>query len=132
MRGHLAALTLAVTAAVSLRVGDRQQTAQDLAVAFPLARETNDMPIVALVGVGTAGLAMLMGRTRDAAYMLGAAARLRGGDDFTEPTVAYLIGAVEPELGGSFNESYGEGKLLSIDAALKLLDPAGLVAASGR
>ncbi len=82
--------------------------------------------------MGTAGLAMLMGRTRDAAYMLGAAARLRGGDDFSEPTVAYLIGAVEPELGGSFNEAYGEGKLLSIDAALTLLDPAGLVAASGR
>jgi predicted ATPase/DNA-binding SARP family transcriptional activator len=129
MRGHLAALTLAVTAAVSLRVGDRQQTAQDLAVAFPLARETNDMPIVALVGVGTSGLAMLMGRSRDAAYMLGAAARLRGGDDFTEPTVAYLVGVLEQELGAGFNEAYGEGKLLSIDAALKSLDPAGLARA---
>jgi hypothetical protein len=112
---------------VAVRAGDQIQAEHDLTKAYPFARETNDMPIVALVGVGTAGLAMLLGRTRDAAYMLGAAARLRGGDDFSEPTVAYLVGALEPELGGTFTQAYGEGKSLSIDAALELLDPAGLV-----
>ena len=128
MRGHMAALTLSVTAAFAVRIGDRRQTERDLSEAYPLARETNDMPIVALVGVGTAGLAMLGGRYRDSARMLGAAARLRGGDDFTEPTVGYLKGVLEAALGGEFDQAYADGKLLSIDAALKLLDPAELIA----
>ena len=95
-----------------------------------MARETSDLPILSLVGVGTAGLAMLMGRYQDSAYVLGASARLRGGDDFTEPTVAWLIDALKPELGDRFDEAYAEGKLLSADAAQDLLDPQRLIEAS--
>ena len=130
MRGHMAALTLSVTAAVALRIGDRHQMELDLVQAYPLARETSDLPILSLVGVGTAGLAMLMGRYQDSAYMLGASARLRGGDDFTEPTVAWLIEALKPELGDRFDDAYAEGKLLSADAAQDLLDPERLIEAS--
>ncbi len=130
MRGQLAALTLSVTAAVALRTGDRRQMELDLAVAFPLAKATGDMPIVSGVGVGTAGLARLTGQWSDSAYMLGAAARLRGGDDFTEPTIASLVVALRAELGARFDEVYADGKLLSIEAALELLDPTQFTAPS--
>ncbi len=124
MRGHVGALTLTASAGVALRLGDIEQAATDLALAYPLACQTQDLPIVATVGVCVAGLAMARGRLWQTAHILGASARLRGGDDFTEPTVTWLIDRLGVAGFTEFDEVYLNGRSMSVEACLAALDPA--------
>lgn len=126
MRGHLAALTLGATAKVALQVGDLEQAIADVVMAYPVARESVDMPIVATVGVSVAGVAMRCGQTSRSAVMLGASARLRGGDDLTDPSTHWLVGELREALGPAFDAAYAAGKALSVEACLDALDPRSL------
>jgi hypothetical protein len=127
MRGHLCALTLSVTAGVALRVGDVDQAARDMTVAYPQALGTQDLPVIAIVGVWVAGVALFRDRPTESATILGAAARLRGGDDFTDPGVSWLLRLLRETLAEDVDTAYQAGKVLSIDDCLAIVDPAPYV-----
>ncbi|MCE4945573.1 hypothetical protein LVX13_20980 [Streptomyces albulus] len=85
------------------------------------------MPFAATVVVTVAGLAALHGRHRDAAGLLGAAARLRGAHDRTDPQVRALSSRSRHALGDDrFAEAYGAGWNQDPAAALAHTDPARL------
>ncbi|HZE49119.1 MAG TPA: hypothetical protein VE074_06110, partial [Jatrophihabitantaceae bacterium] len=88
---------------------------------------TKDMPIVAMVGLAVADLALSTARATDAAEMVGAAARLRGADDPTQLDVKRLAAALRTALGDeAYEATYGRGRALDRDAAIARLDPATL------
>jgi len=63
-------------------------------------------------------------RFTDAAKALGAAARLRGSDDPTQPAIVSLIKPLRAELGdAAFDAAFASGRDLDIAAARMFLDP---------
>jgi hypothetical protein len=86
---------------------------------------TDDLPVVALVGLAVAALAHHDGAPVDAAEILGAAARLRGSADRTNPDVVALTARLRDVLGDvAFEAAFAAGRALDRDAALARLDPA--------
>jgi hypothetical protein len=80
------------------------------------------MPIVAAVGVAAATVAAVRGRAEEASVLLGAAAALRGADDFTSPEVARLRDEAQ-------SPAYERGRALSRLEALARLQAAASRAA---
>ena len=64
---------------------------------------------MAAVGISVAWLAAALDKPEDAAAILGAAARLRGGEDRSDPLIADLIGRLRASLGERFDEHYDGG-----------------------
>ncbi|MEU4163890.1 BTAD domain-containing putative transcriptional regulator [Actinoplanes sp. NPDC026670] len=129
---HGCAIVGAVRASLAVRQDDPDTAEKALAVAYPAAVQTQDMPILALVAVAAGGLAVHRGQPREAAALLGAAARLRGAHDHTALdviTVATRARAVLGEEG--FGEAYAVGWNLETAAAQSLIDPARLALGSG-
>ena len=89
-QGHIAAIVLALAGRLSLEEHDLEAARDQLAKAYVFAVGTKDMPVVALVAVGLAGVALAENRPADAAEILGAAAALRGAEDATQRIVAVL------------------------------------------
>jgi hypothetical protein len=85
--GHEQALVGVPRGALCLETGYGPGAEEALGRAYAAAVESNDMPILATVAVAVAGVAALYGRHRDMAALLGAAARLRGAHDRTDPHV---------------------------------------------
>ncbi|MBG0562580.1 BTAD domain-containing putative transcriptional regulator [Actinoplanes aureus] len=124
---HGTAIVGAIRASLALRRGDPETAEKALAVAYAAALETQDMPIVAMVAVTAGGLAVLRGRHRDAAVLLGAAARLRGSHDHTDLGVTDVSGKARAVLGDEvFGEAYAVGWSLDAAAAQSQVDPARL------
>ncbi|GIE91389.1 AfsR/SARP family transcriptional regulator [Actinoplanes regularis] len=124
---HGTAIIEGVRAAVALRRGDPVRAEQALIRAYAAAQATRDMPILSLVAVGAAGLADLLGRHRDVAQLLGAAARLRGSHDPTALDVAELTRRNRAVLGDDgFAEAYAAGWALDAGTALARVDPGQL------
>jgi hypothetical protein len=124
---HGTAIVEGVRAHVALRRGDPVQAEQALVRAYAAAQATRDMPILSLVTVGAAGLAELLGRHREAAQLLGAAARLRGSHDPTDLQVAELTRRNRAALGDEgFAEAYAAGWSLDPNTALARADPGQL------
>ncbi|MBB3326170.1 BTAD domain-containing putative transcriptional regulator [Microlunatus antarcticus] len=121
--GHLSSICLGTTATVEALAGDPTRAAADLASAYPTALGTHDMPIMATVGVAVAALALARAEPVEAATVLGAAARVRGADDPTEPTVLRLTTALRDRLGDAFDPAYAAGWTLGSAAAVARLDP---------
>ena len=112
-------------AAIAVARGEPGAAVAALAVAYPAALASQDMPILSLVGVGAAEVAAGRGDHRDSAMLLGAAARLRGAEDPTEPRIARLIRDGRAALGdGAFGEAYAAGWSLDPQAARAWVDPA--------
>jgi hypothetical protein len=85
------------------------------------------MPIVSLVAVAAAGLAELYGRHPDASHLLGAAARLRGAHDRSDPQIRELTERIRAALGEDvFTEAYQSGWQLDGRTASAQVDPARL------
>jgi len=78
--------------------------------------------------VCVAALAEALGRSADAAQILGAAARLRGSDDATEPTISDLTTRLRAQVGRAFDGNYASGWALDREGAIARIDPALLVA----
>jgi hypothetical protein len=123
LQSHAAAVVGATTAIVALRVGDLDLATRDLTANYPLAMATTDMPILAAVGVSVGWLALALGRPADAATILGAAARLRGSKDSSEPLIAELTTNLRIALGDDFDEMFGRGAALDRPTAIARLDP---------
>jgi predicted ATPase/DNA-binding SARP family transcriptional activator len=96
---HSRAFVDATKAMLAGREGDEEAAAAALGAAHEAAVATGDMPIVAAVGVTAASAAARVGRPRDAAEMLGAADRVRGGEDPADPDVSRLAAALREPLG---------------------------------
>ncbi|MEV6561521.1 BTAD domain-containing putative transcriptional regulator [Nocardia sp. NPDC051756] len=117
----------AVRGALCLELGDGPGAADVLSRAYTAAVDARDMPIVATVAVTVAALAALYERYDDVAALLGAAARLRGAHDRTDPQVRILSIQGRTTLGDKgFDDAYDSGWQLDTPAALARVDPARL------
>ncbi|GAB1640520.1 AfsR/SARP family transcriptional regulator [Krasilnikovia sp. MM14-A1259] len=125
---HGTAILGAVRASLAIARADPAGAERALATAYAAAVASRDMPIVAMVAVVAAELADALGRHRDAAALLGAAARLRGAHDHTDVRVAGLTGRGRAVLGEqAFTAAYAGGWSLEPAEARALADPARLV-----
>ncbi|MFI6279787.1 BTAD domain-containing putative transcriptional regulator [Streptomyces sp. NPDC050988] len=114
-------------ASLCLATGDPAGAARALAKAYATALETRDLPILSLVAVNTAALAEAHGRHHEAAVLLGAASRLRGAHDLTDPQVRDLTGRGRTALGEeAFATAYEKGWELDAKTAVTEVDPARL------
>jgi tetratricopeptide (TPR) repeat protein len=124
-RGHVHALVRASAAMIELDSGRPDAARVLLAGAFPAALGTEDLPIVAHVGVAVASLAAHDGDATGAAQLLGAAARLRGSEDLTNPEIARLTATLRAVLGDDgFTAAFAIGRALDRAAATARLAPA--------
>jgi hypothetical protein len=114
---HGKAMVEALSAIIAADAGDVEEAERRLAVALPAARGTTDMPMVAMAGVAAAAVAAARGEADAAAERLGAAAAVRGADDFTAPEIARLRDDAR-------SAAYARGRALSREDALALLDAA--------
>ena len=123
LHGHAMAVVGSITALVAIRSGDLGLAMADLRGIYPVAVGTADMPVIAAVGVSVACLAAALDRGGDAAVILGAAARLRGSDDASEPIIADLTTRLRGRNGCDFDENYSSGKALDREGAIARIDP---------
>lgn len=125
--GHEQALISVAHGALCLETGDGPGAEAALSRAYLAAVDSADMPILASVAVTVAGVAALYGRYREAAALLGAAARLRGVHDRTDVQVRALSARGRAELGDEgFAAAYEKGWRLTAPAAQLSTDPAWL------
>jgi predicted ATPase len=123
-RGHVRAVALSTAALAELQLGELDAARGALGEAYAVATATQDMPIVAIVGVSLAALAERLGSGAQSAEILGAAAALRGAEDLTSPEIARLTSALSERLGPEgFRVAFAGGRGLERDAALARLDP---------
>lgn len=125
--GHMTAVGWAVLAGSLVGPGEYERAFEALVLAVPIARATEDHPVISAVAESLALLTAAVGRDQDAARLLGAARRLRGAQDAADPmvsrTVDLIVAAIGPE---EFQRWFDEGAALDIQAAQALLDPATL------
>jgi predicted ATPase/DNA-binding SARP family transcriptional activator len=114
---HGQALVSGVRALLCLELGDGPGAAKALGRAYAGAVASGDMPILARVAVAVAGLAHFYGRNREVAVILGAAARLRGAHDRTDPQIRQLRQAA------GFPDAYEAGWRLDRQSAVARVDP---------
>jgi hypothetical protein len=122
---HGRALVGMVRAWLCLQLGDAAGAEVAVAQAYAAAVESRDMPILAMVAVTAAGLAEFYGRHRDAAQLLGAAARLRGTHDHSDLQIREMSQRGRAALGeDGFTEAYQRGWGMDGKTALAETDPA--------
>ncbi|MFC9749832.1 BTAD domain-containing putative transcriptional regulator [Streptomyces niveus] len=127
---HVRTLLGNVRASLCLELGDPAGAARALTTAYAAALATRDVPILAVVAVTTAALAEAYGRPHESAVLLGAAARLRGAHDPTDPQVRELTTRGRAALGEeAFAAAYATGRRLDRGAATAEVDPARYAAA---
>jgi predicted ATPase/DNA-binding SARP family transcriptional activator len=123
---HGIAVVGSVRVTLAVARGELATAEAALAQAYAAAVASRDMPILAMVAVGAAEVADARARHRDTAVLLGAAARLRGAEDPTNPQVAELTRRSQTALGrAAFTEAYAAGWSLDAQTALARIDPAG-------
>lgn len=128
---HLRTLLGSVRAALSIRTGDRVGAQRALAQAYAAARKTRDLPILAVVAVHAAELAEAYGNLHQSAVLLGAASRLRGAHDNTDPWIRELAGRGRAALGGeTFARACRRGWELAPEQAVTASDPATILAST--
>lgn len=111
--------------ALCLALGDLPGADKALRVAHAAALATRELPTLSLVTVNAAALAQASGRQHESAVLLGAAARLRGTHDHTDPQVRELTRRGEAAVGRQeFAEAYAKGWALDAKTALTTTDPA--------
>lgn len=126
LNAHTGAIGHASAARLALRLGRGPEVAAGhLREGYAQALLTSDRPIVAAVGVSVALWQRERGRLREAAVLLGAAARLRGTEDPTDPQVAELGGSLREALGAEFDVACAEGRALTPEEATAAVDPEG-------
>ncbi|QKV78185.1 BTAD domain-containing putative transcriptional regulator [Amycolatopsis sp. Hca4] len=124
---HARTLVAGARSALLLARGDLTGADKSARAAYAAALAAQDLPILSLVTVHTAALAEALGRPRESAVLLGAAARLRGAHDHTDPQVRALTGRGRAALGeAGFAAAYAAGWELDAQAALAAADPARL------
>ncbi|WP_213456888.1 BTAD domain-containing putative transcriptional regulator [Rhizomonospora bruguierae] len=122
---HGRAIIGGVQAMLATARGDLATARSLLGGAYAAAVGARDMPLLALVATAAAELAAAEGRYRQAVLLLGAAARVRGAEDRTDPQVAGLIRRARAVLGpAGFADAHAAGWSLDPQAAVRRIDPA--------
>ena len=110
-QAHATAVGNAALAALEVATGDRAAAAWHARLGYEQAVRTNDLPILATVGVSVATVALGDGDPLAAAELLGAAARLRGADDAASPFVRRVADEGRALAGEqAWDEAYGRGR----------------------
>ncbi|NJP97541.1 AfsR/SARP family transcriptional regulator [Nonomuraea sp. FMUSA5-5] len=126
---HVRTLVGNARAALRLARGDLPGAGRAVREACAAALATRESPILAGVAVSAAALAQAHGRQDEAAVLLGAAARLRGAHDRTDPQIRELTRRGRAALGGdAFAAAYAKGWEMDAESAttavgLVLYDP---------
>ena len=124
---HGQALLATMVTLLGVELGELDAALKSATAGYSAAVATKDMPILAGNGTATARLALAYDRCEDAAELLGAAARVRGIEDPTDPTIAELFAALPARLGeDAFAAAYDRGWSRTKEDAAKRLDPASL------
>ncbi|BEP14302.1 BTAD domain-containing putative transcriptional regulator [Acidothermaceae bacterium B102] len=123
---HGTAMAHGFLGSMAAQTGDLAAARKHVETGYRHALVTLDQPIIASVGLGVAAYAFALGDHRDAAVILGAAARLRGSDDHTNLAIVRLTASLQESLGDAFDDAFAEGRALDRDAARGRLDPAQL------
>ena len=119
---HSEAMSRGIAAQIDVESGDLRSAQDGTEAAFAAAEQTDDMPIVAAIGVIIADLAAAVGRDVAAAEVLGAAASLRGTPDPTSPDISRLTELLRCRLGGEeFIAAMTRGEALDRQAAIERL-----------
>jgi hypothetical protein len=127
---HARTTVSSARAALCLALGDLPGADKALREAYASGMATRELPILALVTVTAAALAEARGLHHESAVLLGAAARLRGAHDVTDPQVRELTGRGEAVVGeAEFAAAYAEGWELDWQAAVTAADPASTATA---
>jgi hypothetical protein len=121
-QGHSHAMIDALLAMMEAEAGNVESAERRLVTAHPAALGTRDMPVVSLVGVACAYVALARGEDEEAGELLGAAAVVRGAEDSTAPEIVALCERVRPG-------SYERGRTLSREQAMARIEAAALRAA---
>ena len=90
------------------------------------------MPIAGLVALASAAFAAALRQPRESARLLGAAARLRGVDDPTQPDVVRISTGLRADLGSTGIPPPGTRDGASTAMWLHAVDPAHLLATQVR
>ncbi|PRY21373.1 ATP-binding protein, partial [Pseudosporangium ferrugineum] len=123
----LHARTLAGCARIALRLalGDPAGAESALEDAYAVALRTRDLPILAVVAVHAAAVAEAYGHRHESVVLLGAASRLRGAHDRTDPRIRGLTRRARAALGEErFAAAYTKGWELDGRTAAAEVDPA--------
>jgi predicted ATPase/DNA-binding SARP family transcriptional activator len=124
---HGQAVVSGVRALICLEQRDAAGAEAAVTRAYAAGVASGDMPIVSMVAVNAAGLAQLRGQHREVAQLLGAAARLRGTHDRSDPRIREMAGRSRAALGEDvFAEAYELGWQLDGKTASTRVDPARL------
>jgi len=127
-QAHGTAVGYGALAALDLVRGDRTAAALHVREGYRQAVRTNDLPILGVVGLAVAEVALDAGIPVLAAEVAGASARLRGADDPGSPFVRRVVEEGRRLLGDrSWDEAYGRGRALDRAAAIARLDPDGVL-----
>jgi hypothetical protein len=122
--GHAGTRVGCARAALCLAGGDLSGAGKALRAAYAAALATRELPVLALVAVTAAALAETRGRRHESAVLLGAAARLRGTHDHTDPQVRELTSRGHATLGElEFAAAYAKGWELDAQTAVTTADP---------
>jgi predicted ATPase/DNA-binding SARP family transcriptional activator len=121
---HGTAVVAAFGAAAAIDAGDLERARHQVDIAYTAGRASRDMPIVAIVVVAEAMLALAYGDAATASFRLGLAARIRGADDPTDLMVARITAGAREVLGADgFQEQWSAGWAASRTEAIDLADP---------
>jgi predicted ATPase/DNA-binding SARP family transcriptional activator len=121
---HGRAVLQGLAASVAVAEDDLDAAGALLPQAYATALTTADMPVVAAVGVATSEWLAARGAPTAAAEVLGAAAKLRGGDDAAHPLIIALDARLRDALGDdAFAAAYRRGRALTREEAIARLDP---------
>lgn len=126
---HTRTLVSNARATWCLATGDVPGSEAWLSAAHEAALSTRELPTVSLVTVTSAARAESLGQHHEAVVLLGAAARLRGTHDRTDPQILELTRRGREVLGEKeFSAAYADGWELSAEEACRLstLGQAGL------
>jgi hypothetical protein len=125
-QAHGAAIAWGCVGALDLRLGDPEDADEHMRLGYRYALVTNDLPILAGVGLWVAALAHDRGLPEDAAEILGAVSKLRGSEDLTNPFTAELVRSLRELLGDGSESAYARGHGSGRDHAVARVDPAQL------
>jgi ATP/maltotriose-dependent transcriptional regulator MalT len=124
---HIRAFLLAGCARIAFDDHDLGAARDFAGRSFEAAVGTQDLPVIAAIGVTLADIVASAGELERAAEMLGASARLRGADDPTARDITKLTRRLTEALGADrFARLYDDGKALDRDTAIERLRPSEL------
>jgi hypothetical protein len=123
-QAHAAAVGYGMLAVLDLVTGEREAVGDHIREGYRQAVRTNDLPILAAVGLAVADVALDADRPLAAAEIVGAAAHLRGAEDPGSPAVRRVVVPGRARAGEqAWDEAFRRGRAMTRAEAIRRLDP---------